>query len=91
MLLPASFAKGILKLIIPEIIEMLIPIKSDLKKHSQYVNEPNDADRRIDKLEAQIKMLAQDQHPPVIPTKEWEQMKTDMGKIKNTKIFKRGK
>ena len=29
-----------------------------------YMEMPNEADLRIDKLEAQIKMLAEDSHPP---------------------------
>ena len=48
----------ILKLILPQIREILVPL-------FEYKDEPNDADIRIDKVETQIKMLAEDQHPPI--------------------------
>ena len=53
---PASFASMILKFVLPEVREMLVPL-------FKYKDEPNDADVRIDKLETQILMLAKDSHP----------------------------
>ena len=43
---------------------------------------------RIDKLESQIKMLAEDQPPPAIDLKEWEDVKETIKKIKNKRVFK---
>ena len=63
MFLPASFAPMILKLIMPKINEHLIKVFK-LEKVLQYVELPNEADIRLDKLEAQIEMLAKDSHPP---------------------------
>ena len=56
MMFPASFASMILKFVLPEVREMLVPL-------FKYKDEPNDADVRIDKLETQILMLAKDSHP----------------------------
>ena len=72
----------------PMVLELLIPLKTDIKKHSQYVDEPNATDLKVEKLEAQIKMLAEDQHPPVIDLEEWEDVKAVIKKIKNKKAFK---
>ena len=85
---PASFASMIIRIVLPHVAELLVPIKSDMKKHSQYVNEPNDADIRLDKVEEQIKILAEDQHPPVIDIDEWEDVKETIKKIKRKKAFK---
>ena len=63
MFLPASFAPMILKLIMPKINEHLIKVFK-LEMVLQYVELPNEADIRLDKLEAQIEMLAKDSHPP---------------------------
>ena len=63
MFLPASLAPMILKLIMPKVNEHLIKVFK-LEKVLQYVELPNEADIRLDKLEAQIEMLAKDSHPP---------------------------
>ena len=80
-MIPASFASMILKFVLPEVREILVPL-------FKYKDEPNDADIRIDKLEAQMEMLAKDQHPPVIDIDEWEDVKATIKKIKNKKVFK---
>ena len=70
---PASFVPYIIKLIAPELTEKIANHIAKIFKLPQVVNYmelPNDADQRIDKLEAQIKMLTEDQHPPAIPLKE---------------------
>ena len=85
---PSSFASMIIKIVLPHVVELLVPIKNDVSKHSQYVNEPNDADIRLDKVEEQIKMLAEDQHPPVIDLDEWADVKETIKKIKRKKAFK---
>ena len=84
----AKLAKVVLKLIMPEIIEHLMKIFK-MDKLVNYMELPNDADLRIDKLESQIKMLAEDQHPPAIDLKEWEQAKADLKTIRNMKVFKK--
>ena len=53
-----------------------------------YMELPNDADKRIDKLEVQLKMVAEDQHQPVIDLEEWEEVKAVIKKIKNKKAYK---
>ena len=87
-MIPASFAPWLLKQVMPMVLELLAPLKTDIKKHSQYVDEPNATDLKVEKLEAQIKMLAEDQHPPVIDLEEWEDVKAVIKKIKNKKAFK---
>tara|TARA_R100000049_G_C1857793_1_gene22510 strand:- start:17 stop:286 length:270 start_codon:yes stop_codon:yes gene_type:complete len=80
-------AQKILKLIMPQMIEHFVGIfKSD--RVLDYMELPNDADRRIDKLEEQIKLIIEDQHPPSIDLKEWEDVKDTIKKIKNKKVFK---
>mgnify|MGYP003135151491 FL=1 len=80
-------AQKILKLIMPQMIEHFVGIfKSD--RVLDYMELPNDADRRIDKLEEQIKLIIEDQHPPAIDLKEWEDVKDTIKKIKNKKVFK---
>ena len=61
-----------------------------------YMELPNQADLRLDKHDEQIKMLAQDNHPPVIDLKEWEEakkeikaMKETIKILKNMKVFKK--
>ena len=88
----ASFAPYIIKLIAPELTEKIANHIAKIFKLPQVVNYmelPNDADQRVDKLEAQIKMLAEDQHPPVIDLDEWEDVKNTINIIKNKKVFKK--
>ena len=89
---PASFAPYIIKLIAPKLTEKIANHISKAFKLPQvlnYMELPNDADQRIDKLETQIKMLAEDQHPPVIDLDEWKDVKDTIKKIKNKKVFKK--
>ena len=89
---PASFVPYIIKLIAPELTEKIANHIAKIFKLPQVVNYmelPNDADQRIDKLEEQIKMLAEDQHPPVIDLDEWEDVKNTIKIIKNKKGFKK--
>ena len=89
---PASFVPYIIKLIAPELTEKIANHIAKVFKLPQLVNYmelPNDADQRIDKLEAQIKMLAEDQHPPAIDLDEWEDVKDTIKMIKNKKVFKK--
>ena len=94
---PASFASMIAKIILgksilPKLTEKIaehIAKAFKLPQVLNYMELPNDADQRIDKLEAQIKMLAEDQHPPVIDLDEWKDMKNIINKLKNKKVFKK--
>ena len=70
---PASFAPYLLKLLMPKIMDHFMEMFK-LDKVLQYVEQPNDADVRIDKVESQIKMLAEDQHPPIFT----EEMKKEI-------------
>ena len=83
----AKLAKAVLKLIMPEILEHMMKVFK-MDKLVNYMELPNDADMRIDKLESQIKMLAEDQHPHAIDLKEWEDVRETIKKIKNKKVFK---
>ena len=71
----------------PEILEHMMKVFK-MDKLVNYMELPNDADMRIDKLESQIKMLAEDQHPPAIDLEEWEDVKETIKKIKNKRVFK---
>ena len=89
---PASFAPYIIKLIAPKLTEKIANHVAKAFKLPQvlnYMELPNDADQRIDKLEAQIKMLAEDQHPPVIDLDEWKDVKDTINKLINKKVFKK--
>ena len=88
---PASFVPYIIKLIAPKLTEKIanhIAKAFKLPQVLNYMELPNDADQRIDKLETQIKMLAEDQHPPVIDLDEWKDVKDIIKKLKNKRIFK---
>ena len=90
-MLPVSFIPYLVKKLAPKLIEPLAEQVANMFKLPQilnYMELPNDADKRIDKLEVQLKMVAEDQHPPVIDLEEWEEVKAVIKKIKNKKAFK---
>jgi len=90
-MIPATFAPYIIKLIAPKLTEKIANHVAKAFKLPQLVNYmelPNDADQRIEKLEVQVQMLAEDQHPPVIDLKEWADVKETIKKIKRKKAFK---
>ena len=67
-MIPVSFAPYIIKLIAPKITEKVansIAKAFKLSEVLEYMELPNDTDKRVDKLEEQIKMLAEDSHPPL--------------------------
>ena len=88
---PATFAPMILKILMPKIMEQFMEIFK-LDKVLKYVEQPNELDvqmEHIDKvckdisikveaMESVLQDLGSDSHPPVIDTKEWEQVKEDM-------------
>ena len=49
--------QAIIRLVLPKVLDHLMKVFK-LDKMLDYMELPNDADHRIDKLEAQIKMLA---------------------------------
>ena len=82
-----KIAKAVLKLILPDVTEHLLKVFK-LDKIMDYVELDNVADRKIAKLEEQMKMVAKDIHPPDINLKEWKELKADMKKIKKLRVFK---
>ena len=82
-----KIAKAVLKLILPDVNDHLLKVFK-LDKIMNYVELENDADRKIAKLEEQMKMVAKDIHPPAIDLKEWKEFKADMKKIKKLRAFK---
>ena len=82
-----KIAQAVLKLILPDVTEHLLKVFK-LGKIMDYVELENDADKKIIKLEEQMKMVAKDIHPPAINLKEWKELKADMKKIKKLRIFK---
>ena len=82
-----KIAKAVLKLILPDVTEHLLKVFK-LDKIMDYVELDNVADRKIAKLEEQMKMVAKDIHPPAINLKEWKELKADMKKIKKLRVFK---
>ena len=95
-MLPISFAPMVLKWVLPEVRELLVPL-------FKYKDEPNDADKKLivqgKKLESQgkeIKLLREmvidlgkESHPPVIDLDEWKDVKDTIKKLKNKKGFKK--
>ena len=80
---PTSFFKNIKNKIIPDIMEIIYRLRTELEGLIGKLSE------RLDKLETQIEMIAKDQHPPVIDLKEWEDVKDTIKKLKRKKAFKR--
>tara|TARA_Y100001963_G_scaffold90404_1_gene124654 strand:+ start:1119 stop:1418 length:300 start_codon:yes stop_codon:yes gene_type:complete len=61
----------LLKLLLPKILDHLMKVFK-LDKLLDYMELPNDADRRIDELEKEIELLKGISHPPVIDAKRLE-------------------
>ena len=55
----AKIAQAVMKLIMPQLLEHFIKVFK-LDKMLNYMELPNDADKRIDKLEEQMKMVAEE-------------------------------
>ena len=92
---PASFAPMIWRWVLPEILELLVPIKDDVKKHSQYVNEPNDADKKLMVHEKEIKLLREmvidlgkDSHPEKPFEDRISKLEVFEKQVRNKKAFK---
>ena len=92
---PATFASMIWKYVLPEILELLVPIKNEVKEHSQYVNEPNDADRKLIVHEKELKLLREmvidlgkDSHPEKPFEDRITKLEEFEKKVRNKKAFK---
>ena len=86
-----KFAQAILKLLLPEVTQKVTDHLAKIFKLDQvlqYVEMPNDADLKIEKLEAKIQLLTEDSHEPAIDLKEWDDVKNVIKKLKNKKAFK---
>ena len=59
-----KLAKAVLKLIIPDVTEHLLRVFK-LDKLVDYMELPNEADRKIKELEDKIKILVDNSHPPI--------------------------
>ena len=80
---PASFAPYIIKLIAPKLTEKIANHVAKAFKLPQLINYmelPNDADHRIEKLEVQIQMLVEDSHPPLPFDKRITALEKKIGK-----------
>ena len=92
----------LLKLLLPKAADYVAKIFK-LDKVLKYVEETNELDVQMMDIERKctdigfkvtamqdiLKDLGEDQHPPAIDLKEWEQVKADMKKIRNKGAFKK--
>ena len=94
-MIPASFASMIWKYVLPEILELLVPIKNEVKEHSQYVNEPNDADKKLIVHDKELKLLREmvidlgkDSHPEKPFDDRIAKLEKFEKQVRNKKAFK---
>jgi len=92
---PISFAPMVWKYVLPEILELLVPIKNDVEKHSQYVNEPNDADKKLIVHDKELKLLREmvidlgkDSHPEKPFEDRITKVEAFVKQVRNKKAFK---
>ena len=81
----------LLKLLLPQVTEKVADHLAKIIKMDQllnYMELPNEADRKIEQLEAKIQVLLEDTHPPAVDIKEFEEMKETIKKIKKLRVFK---
>lgn len=81
----------LLKLLLPQVTEKVADHLAKIFKMDQllnYMELPNEADRKIEQLEAKIQVLLEDTHPPAVDIKEFEEMKETIKKIKKLRVFK---
>ena len=70
----------LLKLLLPKIIDHLMKIFK-LDKMLDYMEQPNDADRRIDNLEVDVFNLKNVAHPPAIDIERIEEIEKNIQMI----------
>ena len=81
----------LLKLLLPKVTEKVADHLAKIFKMDQLINYmelPNEADKKIEQLEAKIQVLLEDTHPPAVDIKEFEEMKETIKKIKKLRVFK---
>ena len=91
-MLPASFIPYLTKLIAPKLTEVIVDHISKMFKLPQqldYMELPNDADKRIDKLEEWVKMIAEDSHPQQDFDDRISWLEEFAKQVKRKKAFKR--
>lgn len=96
-MIPVSFAPMILKMVLgktifPKLLEEIATNISKMYKLPQVVNYmelPNEADRRLDKMESQIEMIAKDQHPPKDFDERIKKLEEFEKQVRRKKAFKR--
>ena len=77
-----KLAKAVLKLIIPDVTEHLLRVFK-LDKLVDYMELPNEADRKIKELEDKIKILVDNSHPPIDDlTKRLKKLEEMANKVK---------
>jgi|TARA_Y100000310_G_scaffold267814_1_gene280058 hypothetical protein len=74
----SKIAKAVLKLLLPDVTEHLLKIFK-LDKMLNYMELPNEADMKIEKLEEKIKMMAE----------EAGEVKDIIAKLSNKSAFKK--
>ena len=72
----------LLKLLLPKVIDHLMKIFK-LDKMLDYMELPNDADRRIDNLEVDVFNLKNVAHPPAIDIQRIEEIEKNIQMILN--------
>ena len=81
----------LLKLLLPKVTENVADHLAKIFKMDQllnYMELPNEADKKIEQLEAKIQVLLEDTHPPAVDIKEFDEMKETIKKIKKLRVFK---
>jgi hypothetical protein len=90
----AKLVAPLLKLLLPKITQKVTDHLAKifkLDKVLRYMEMPNDADKKIEKLEAKLQVLLEDTHPPAIDIKEWEEVKKVVKVFKKSRLFKSAK
>ena len=80
----------LLKLLLPKVTEKVSDHLAKIFKMDQllnYMELPNEADKKIEQLEAKIQVLLEDTHPPAVDIKEFDEMKETIKKIKQLRVF----
>jgi len=65
------------KMILNKLVDVVlkqVTKRFKLKKVLDYVEKPNDADDRIDKLELDVHSLKRDSHPPIFSIKDYKDL-----------------
>ena len=79
-MITGKIAGAVLKLLLPKVTDHLMKVFK-MNKLLNYMELPNEADKKIEKLEANIQVLLEN-------VKEFEVIKDDINKIKKLGAFK---